>query len=61
MQYKITASNRHGMCVHGLLLHLCFLSFHRSPDEQNHLVIASVKLPDDNGQVDANHKGEVNR
>lgn len=27
--------------------------FHRSSDEQNHLVIASVKLPNDDAQVDA--------
>ena len=26
---------------------------HRSSDEQNHLVIASVKLPNDDAQVDA--------
>ncbi len=31
-----------------------FLLF-RSSDEQNHLVIASVKLPNDDAQVDASH------
>ena len=28
---------------------------YRSSDEQNHLVIASVKLPNDDAQVDASH------
>lgn len=31
---------------------LCFI-YSRSSDEQNHLVIASVKLPNDDAQVDA--------
>lgn len=31
------------------------LIFNRSSDEQNHLVIASVKLPNDDAQVDASH------
>ena len=31
------------------------ISYCRSSDEQNHLVIASVKLPNDDAQVDASH------
>ncbi len=34
---------------------MCYITHHvrRSSDEDNHLVIASVKLPNDDAQVDA--------
>ena len=34
-------------------LYLLSILLYRSSDEQNHLVIASVKLPNDDAQVDA--------
>ena len=34
------------LCVRGPVIFV-FLSFHRSSDEQNHLVIASVNVPND--------------
>ena len=40
------------LCVCGPVTFV-FLSFHRSSDEQNHLVIASVNLPNDDAQVNA--------
>lgn len=36
-------------------VHRLLLGTHTSSDEQNHLVIASVKLPNDDAQVDASH------
>lgn len=39
-------------CVRGPATFVSF-HFYRSSDEQNHLVIASVKLPNDDAQVDA--------
>lgn len=38
-----------------LILDFAFCNSCRSSDEQNHLVIASVKLPNDDAQVDASH------
>lgn len=37
-----------------IVITLYFL-IHRSSDEQNHLIIAQVQLPNDNAQFDASH------
>lgn len=56
-EFKYTQDRQQGGFLSSFLttrlLYICNISFHRSSDEQNHLVIASVKLPNDDAQVDA--------